>query len=182
MLVAFPRKPVMCPKHVKEEMKFVCEDCQLSSLSRLHCHQAQWSPSMLILEDVSEHEWERISSQECAQEVEDVLGSLEGGHCQRDEKMKHQVNQTQEGKLNEEITNAFKEIYSSSSSIENNWLHDQNEEIAIAKMTALDMQIQEFGVLKEKVVFATQVASGTVDYTAAELLSTKKVIQQELEE
>ena len=36
-----PRKPLMCVKHTKEELKFYCDTMSMSDLSRLHSDGAQ---------------------------------------------------------------------------------------------------------------------------------------------
>ena len=78
-----PHKPVMCVKHLKEEMKLYCETCQC-----LVCRDCivvdHRNHKQNYLEEVGERE--RVALQESLKETEDGLAKLEAVSsplCQR---------------------------------------------------------------------------------------------------
>ena len=60
-------------------------------------------------------------------------------------------------------------------------LYSKCEEFANQKLTVLSMEIEEVENLKRSLIFSTQSASEVRTYSPAELLGTKKAIQEHLQ-
>ena len=168
------RKPVMCVKHSKK-LKFYCDTCQC--LICRDCRVLEHSDhDRAYPEDVAERE--RASLMETLKEAEDALAKLEAAITSREDMKKLIRIQTDE--VNEKIAQEFKMIYVSLQAREKA-LHSKCEEFANQKLTVLSMETEEIENLKRSLTFSTQTASGVQTHSPAELLSTKKPIQENLQ-
>ena len=173
--VKVPRKPVMCVKHSKKKLKFYCNQCQC--LVCRDCITVEHSDhKRSYLEDVAAKEKESLM--ETLQEAEDAIAKLEAAITSRDDMKK--LIEIQKNEVNEKIAQEFKMIYSSLQEREKA-LHSKCEEFANQKLTVLSMEIEEIDNLKRSLTFSTQTASGVQNLSPAELLGTKKPIQEHLQ-
>ena len=173
--VKVPRKPVMCVKHSKKKLKFYCNQCQC--LVCRDCITVEHSDhKRSYLEDVAAKEKESLM--ETLQEAEDAITKLEAAITSRDD-MKKQI-EIQKDEVNEKIAQEFKIIYSSLQEREKA-LHSKCEEFANQKLTVLSMEMEEIENLKRSLTFSTQTASEVENLSPAELLGTKKPIQEHLQ-
>ena len=173
--IILPRKPLMCVKHTKEELKFYCNTCQC--LICRDCIVMEHSDHKRVYpKDVAAKEKESLM--ETLQEAEDAIAKLEAAITSRDD-MKKQI-EIQKNEVNEKIAQEFKMIYSSLQEREKA-LHSKCEELANQKLTVLSMEMEEIDNLKRSLIFSTQTASGVENLSPAELLGTKKPIQEHLQ-
>ena len=86
----------------------------------------------------------------------------------------------QKDEINKKIAQEFKMIYSSLQEREKA-LHSKCEEFANQKQTVLSIEMEEIENLKRSLTFSTQTASGVQNLSPAELQSTKKPIQEHLQ-
>ena len=127
-------------------------------------------------EDVAAKEKESLM--ETLQEAEDAIEKLETAITSRDDMKK--LIEIQKNEANEKIAQEFKMIYSSLQEREKA-LHSKCEEFANQKLTVLSMEMEEIENLKRSLTFSTQTASGVENLSPAELLGTKKPIQEHLQ-
>ena len=127
-------------------------------------------------EDVAAKEKESLM--ETLQEAEDAITKLEAAITSRDDMKK--LIEIQKNEVNEKIAQEFKMIYSSLQEREKA-LHSKCEEFANQKLTVLSMEMEEIDNLKRSLTFSTQTASGVENLSPAELLGTKKPIQEHLQ-
>ena len=168
-------KPVMCTKHPKEELKLYCNTCQF--LVCQDCSIVKHREHTLCFpEDVAEKEKESL--QETLKQANDALVQLEAAISKR-EIMKRKI-KIRKSQASEEIKQQFEGIYNSLQEREQ-VLHSKCEEIANQKLTVLNMEMEDMEKFKERIAFSTQIASGAEDLMPAELLSTKKTIQDNLQ-
>ena len=125
-------------------------------------------------EDVAAKEKESLM--ETLQEAEDAITKLEAAITSRDDMKK--LIEIQKNEVNEKIAQEFKMIYSS---LQERALHSKCEEFANQKLTVLSMEMEEIDNLKRSLTFSTQTASGVENLSPAELLGTKKPIQEHLQ-
>ena len=170
----FTRRPVMCVEHPNEELKFYCDTCQClvcrDCIVMDHINHKRSYPKVVARR-------ERESLLETLKEAEDVLAKVEAAISSRG-KMKEQV-EIQKKHANEDIKQQFEKIYISLQEREQ-VLHNKCEEIANQKLTVLTMEMEDMEKFKERIAFSTQIASGAQELMPAELLSTKKTIQDHL--
>ena len=173
--VKVPRKPLMCVKHTKEELKFYCDTCQClicrDCIIVEHREHKQVYP-----EDIAAKEKESLI--ETLQEAEDAITKLEAAITSRDDMKK--LIEIQKDEINKKIAQEFKMIYSSLQEREKA-LHSKCEEFANQKLTVLSIEMEEIENLKRSLTFSTQTASGMQNLSPAELLGTKKPIQEHLQ-
>ena len=173
--VTVPRKPVMCVKHTKEELKFYCDTCQClicrDCIIVEHREHKQVYP-----EDIAAKEKESLM--ETLQEAEDAITKLEAAITSRDDMKK--LIEIQKDEINEKIAQEFKMIYSSLQEREKA-LHSKCEEFANQKLTVLSIEMEEIGNLKRSLTFSTQTASEVQNLSPAELLGIKKPILEHLQ-
>ena len=173
--IILPRKPLMCVKHTKEELKFYCDTCQC--LICRDCIAMEHNDHKRVYpEDVTAKEKESLM--ETLQEAEDAIAKLEAATTSRDDMKK--LIEIRKDEVNEKITQEFKMIYSSLQEREKA-LHSKCEEFANRKLTVLSMEMEEIENLKRSLTFSTQTASGVQNLSPAELLGTKKPIQEHLQ-
>ena len=173
--IILPRKPMMCVKHTKEELNFYCKNCQC--LVCRDCIIVEHSDhKRSYLEDVAAKEKESLM--DTLQEAEDAIEKLEAAITSRDD-MKKQI-EIRKNEVNEKIAQEFKMIYSSLQEREKA-LHSKYEEFANQKLTVLSMENEEIDNLKRSLTFSTQTASEVQNLSPAELLGTKKPIQEHLQ-
>ena len=173
--VKVPHKPMMCVKHTKEELKFYCDTCQC--LICRDCIAMEHNDHKRVYpEDVAAKEKESLM--ETLQEAEDAITKLEAAITSRDDMKK--LIEIQKDEVNEKIAQEFKMIYSSLQEREKA-LHSKCEEFANQKLSLLSMEMEEIDNLKRSLTFSTQTASGVENLSPAELLGTKKPIQEHLQ-
>ena len=173
--IILPRKPVTCSKHTKKRLKFYCDTCQC--LICRDCIAMEHSDHKRVYpEDVAAKEKESLM--ETLQEAEDAITKLEAAITSRDDMKK--LIEIQKNEVNEKIAQEFKMIYSSLQEREKA-LHSKCEEFANRKLTVLSMEMEEIDNLKRSLTFSTQTASGVENLSLAELLGTKKPIQEHLQ-
>ena len=173
--IILPRKPVTCSKHTKKKLKFYCDTCQC--LICRDCIAMEHSDHKRVYpEDVAAKEKESLM--ETLQEAEDAITKLEAAITSRDDMKK--LIEIQKNEVNEKIAQEFKMIYSSLQEREKA-LHSKCEEFANQKLTVLSMEMEEIDNLKRSLTFSTQTASGVENLSPAELLGTKKPIQEHLQ-
>ena len=170
--VKVPRKPLMCVKHTKEELKFYCDTCQClicqDCIIVEHREHKQVYP-----EDVAAKEKESLM--ETLQEAEGAITKLEAAITSRGDMKK--LIEIQKNEVNEKIAQEFKMIYSSLQEREKA-LHSKCEEFANQKQTVLSIEMEEIENLKRSFIFSTQTAFGVENLSPAELLGTNKPIQE----
>ena len=167
-------KPVMCAKHSKK-LKFYCDTCQClicrDCIVMEHSNHDRAYP-----EDVAERE--RASLTETLKEAEDALTKLEAAITSREEVKK--LIRIQKDEVDEKIAQEFKMIYASLQEREKA-LYSKCEEFANQKLAVLSMETEEIDNLKRSLTFSTQTASEVQTHSPAELLGTKKPIQEHLQ-
>ena len=173
--VKVPRKPLMCVKHTEEELKFYCNTCQClicrDCIIVEHREHKQVYP-----EDIAAKEKESLM--ETLQEAEDAITKLEAAITSRSDMKK--LIEIQKDEINKKIAQEFKMIYASLQEREKA-LHSKCEEFANQKQTVLSIEMEEIENLKRSLTFSTQTASGVQNLSPAELLGTKKPIQEHLQ-
>ena len=168
-------KPLMCAKHPKEDLKFYCDTCQC--LVCRDCIALEHSDHTRVYpENVVEREKESLS--ETVKEAGDAITKLETAITSR-ESIKKLI-ETQRDEVNEKITEEFKKIYISIQEREKA-LFDKCQKMTNHKLTVLSTEIEEMQNLKENLTFSSLIAAESQSRTPAELLSTKKPIQEYLQ-
>ena len=173
--IKVPRKPFMCTKHTKEELKFYCDECQC--LVCRDCITVEHSDhKRSYIEDVAAKEME--SMMETLRESEDAITRLEAAITSRDDMKK--LIEIRRDEVNEKITQEFKMIYTFLKEREEA-LHSKCEEFANQKLSLLSMEMEEIENLKRSLIFSTKTGSEVRNLLSAELLGTKKPIQEHLQ-
>ena len=168
-------KSLMCAKHPKEYLKFYCDTCHC--LVCRDCIAVEHSDHTRVYpENVAEREKESLSG--TVNEAGDAITKLETAITSR-ESIKKPI-ETQKDVVKEKITEEFKKIYSSIQEREKALL-DKCEKITNHKLTVLSMEIEEMQNLKESFTFSSLIAAESLSLTPAELLSTRKFIQEYLQ-
>ena len=168
-------KPLMCANHPKEDLKFYCDTCQC--LVCRDCIALEHSDHTRVYpENVAEREKESLSG--TLKKAGDAITKLETAITSR-ESIKKLI-ETQRDEVNEKITEEFKKIYISIQEREKA-LFDKCEKMANHKLTVLSTEIEEMQNLKENLTFSSLIAADSQSRTPAELLSTKKPIQEYLQ-
>ena len=171
----YSHKPVTCAKHMKKKLKFYCDTCQC--LICRDCIAMEHSDHKRVYpEDIAAKEKESIM--ETLQEAEDAIAKLEDANTNRHDMKK--LIEIQRDEINEKITQEFKMIYASIKEREEA-LHSKCEEFANQKLSLLSMEMEEIENLKRSIIFSTQTGSEVRTYSPAELLGTKKPIQEHLQ-
>ena len=167
------RKPVACIKHSKK-LKFYCDTCEClicrDCIVMEHIDHKRAYPAEIA-------ERERASLMETLKEVEEAITKLEAAITSREDVEK--LIRIQKDEVDEKITLEFKIIRVSLQEREKA-LHSKCKEFANQKLTVLSMEIEKIENLKRSLTFSVQTASGVENHSPAELLATKKTIQEHL--
>lgn len=171
-----PRKHMMCSAHWKEELKLYCITCD-----RLICQEcAVMEHKYHIHSYFSEvRDKEKDLLAESVRKTKGALAKLKGA-IDSLEKVKREVGFTKE-QVKTEIASKFGSLYHSLREREQS-LCQKCEDIGLQKQNALSMQIEKIQTTQNSIAFASKIASDTINYAPAEVLSTKRLIQQRIQQ
>ena len=176
---SFPRNSKPCPLHSKqlpaEPLKFYCKTCEC-----LICRDC-----MAITHKDCQHDYIDSAARKecndlhsCLRETEKALAELNAA-IDRGEKTTQLIN-SQKSKVMEEIERAFDELQTAVKE-RRKALHDQCEKVAASKIAALAGHMEHLKSLSQKIASAKEMAANALQtHTPSELLSTKKLIKEEL--
>ena len=169
------KKPVQCIKHGDQVLKYYCKDCNVLVCSEcaLHGHKQH---STCDCEEVAEEG--RGSIRNSMQGCPDIMTTLDdviGNGKKMIESIK-----SRKKEVDREINDVFSELQKVLTE-RHTALLKECDDVSIAKVTAINIQLERVGRLKDQVSHARDVAGNTLEsHQVSELLRVRKVIENRL--
>ena len=175
--VKLPHKPISCPLHEDEILKFFCETC--TTLICRDCMAIEHSGHTYDrAEKVAEKHKEEL--RDCLKGADGAQAALEGALV-KGGKVTQTLQCTQKS-IEDDIKATFKTLIETFSKREKSLLA-KAAEVRLSKHTALTLQGENFSSLCEEIsATCKMIASAIQTYTAAEMLSAKGSMTSKLEQ
>ena len=175
---SIPRKERYCSRHMKEVLNFYCKTCEeITCRNCVILNHKDHLCGDLDEDELADNSFSHLKTS--LEECDEIIAALDAG-VGKCEKMIQSI-QSHKKAVDKEIKNVFDMLMKAVAKRQKELL-DKNEEIAIGKVSKISIQAEGFAKLKNQAMHGRRFANNVLlTHQANELLSTKKVIEGQLE-